>query len=179
MVTKIIIGSLNKTKLEAVALATEAFSPFLGQYEIDNIKTDGIAQPFNKEVMEGGILRAKLAYKAAEARYRGSPFYAVGIEGGIVEYMRKDYITAYCHIIKSTEEAHGSWTAFLELPAKIKFCIEDENCELGSVVERIRTERNWPWKGGAFGTLTASYYTRLDALQDALILAFSPFFIKI
>ncbi|MFX0098898.1 MAG: DUF84 family protein [Candidatus Hodarchaeota archaeon] len=173
----IIIGSLNKVKLEAVLNAADALGEFFGNYEIDTIKVESFPQPYNEQVKEGAIIRAKLAYKYAEVKYRGKTFFCVGIEGGIVNFLDINYITAYCHVIKSNEEAHGSWTAFLEVPPEIKRYLDD-NCELGEVIMKVRAEKKWSWNGGAFGTLTAENYKRLDSLSDAMILAFSSFFIK-
>lgn len=175
---RIILGSTNSTKINAITETIASFPAQLGGAKIEAIAVDSIEQPFNEDIKKGGIARARSALKKAGEKVTGEKVYGVGIEGGLVKYMGTWYITAYCHVIHDDGTEHGAWTSMLECPKDIVDSVKREAQSLGSVVEKMAKEKNWDSSGGAFGTLTGGRFTRFHALRNALILCFSPFFVK-
>jgi inosine/xanthosine triphosphatase len=175
---RILLGSMNETKKQAIHEAIVSFGEIFREASVECVEVDSIDQPFNEDVKKGGISRARNALLLAGERSDDEVRYGIGIEGGIVKYQGTWYITAYCHVIRDDGEEHGAWTSFLECPKNVLDSIKREGQSLGNVVERMRTEKHWETSGGAFGTLTSGRHTRFQALRDALILSFSPFFIK-
>ena len=175
---RILLGSMNETKKQAIQEAIVSFGETFMDTTVECVEVDSIDQPFNEDVKKGGISRARNALSMAGEKIDGEVRYGIGIEGGIVKYQGTWYITAYCHVIRDDGEEHGAWTSFLECPKNVLDSIKREGQSLGNVVERMRTEKHWETSGGAFGTLTSGRYTRFQALRDALILSFSPFFTK-
>ncbi|MBD3188782.1 DUF84 family protein [Candidatus Bathyarchaeota archaeon] len=178
---QVFVGSKNPVKIRATRNALDALSHVIGTHEIHSCNVESYAQPFDAEIAKGAIHRATMALDWALDR--DDPFvqaisFGVGIEGGIFKLESAYYITACIHVISGAGEFHQAWTAFLECPPKVLYQVKQEGCELGPVVQELRKENNWPWHGGAFGTLTAGTYTRSWAIEHAVLLAFSPFFIK-
>jgi non-canonical (house-cleaning) NTP pyrophosphatase len=176
--TRIMLGSTNSVKVNAV---TEAIASFPEQFSgavIEAVLVDSLDQPFNEDIKKGGIARARSAMEKASNKEASEVLYGIGIEGGLVKYMGTWYITAYCHVLRSDGKEHGAWTSFLECPKDIVDAMKREAQSLGFIVEKISKEKNWESSGGAFGALTGGRFTRFLALRNALILCFSPFFIK-
>ncbi|MEX2755240.1 MAG: DUF84 family protein [Candidatus Sigynarchaeota archaeon] len=175
---RIILGSTNRTKINAITEAIASFPEQLGGAQVEAVLVDSLDQPFNEDIKKGGVARAKAAMEKAGQKAAGETIYGVGIEGGLLKYMGTWYITAYCHVIRDDGTEHGAWTSMLECPKDIVDAVKREAQSLGSVVEKMAKEKNWDSSGGAFGTLTGGRFTRFHALRNALILCFSPFFVK-
>jgi non-canonical (house-cleaning) NTP pyrophosphatase len=175
----IMLGSTNETKLAALKDAVDSLQEFLGTSKIQTMSVEGNPNPIDDEVKAGAILRAEKALERLNlmSKYEDDIFLGVGIEGGIVHVQDVPYITAYCHAISDAGESHGAWSAFLECPPSLMDGMQSTGKEMGVVVDEMRAKFRLPWRGGAFGTLTAERYSRQTALKDAMILAFSPFFI--
>ncbi|MHA1370501.1 MAG: DUF84 family protein [Promethearchaeota archaeon] len=176
-----VVGSTNKIKIAATLESIKKFSSFIGKFEIISCETSSYEQPFDEEVQEGAILRANAALSFGKSnfiRHDIDNIYGIGIEGGIVSLFGSDYITGFCHVARDDGKSHGAWTAFLESPRSMRDDLLKKNITLGKKIEMIRNQNNWQWHGGAFGTLSAEAYTRLDAIRDGVSLALSRFFIK-
>ncbi|MHA1681890.1 MAG: DUF84 family protein [Promethearchaeota archaeon] len=171
-----IVGSTNKHKVNATRRALDAFREFTKGYTIEASPVESFNQPINEQVKQGAIARASKSLHIVAGKDPGNNTFGVGIEGGIVHFMGRWYITAYIHVLRDSGTGHGAWTSFFECPDSIADKILDGR-ELGPLIDEIRELRRWTWRGGAFGTLTAETYTREDALMAGVILAVAPFFI--
>ncbi|MHA1792276.1 MAG: DUF84 family protein [Promethearchaeota archaeon] len=175
----ICIGSLNKSKIDAVKNTVRRFEEYLGEPEIKLVEASKYAQPVNEQVRDGAKFRASKALEASLALKKVKYIYGVGIEGGLVKFQGTHFLTACCHVIRNDGESHESWSVFMECPDIITKKILEEGNELGPLISRLRRQKGWNWHGGTFGTLTGERYTRQDALEDALITCFSRFFIRL
>nr|MDO8115643.1 DUF84 family protein [Candidatus Sigynarchaeota archaeon] len=174
----IIAGTRNEIKLQALAEAIAILKLRVdGVVSLKSVQVDAIKQPFNEQIVESSMRRARVALASSRDPGPGDLVLGFGIEGGIMSLFDTSYITAYCYAEATSGEHHGAWTAFLECPPNVLGKLES-GAELGPAIDAFRTEKGWTWRGGAFGTLTAELYTRKDALVDALVLALVPFFIK-
>jgi non-canonical (house-cleaning) NTP pyrophosphatase len=176
--TRIFLGSTNSTKINAITEAIASFPEQLAGSIIEAVLVDSLEQPFNEDIKKGGIARAKAALVKAGKKDPDETVYGVGIEGGLLKYMGTWYITAYCHVMRDDGQEHGAWTSMLECPKDIVDAVKREAQSLGNVVEKMAKDKHWDSSGGAFGALTGGRFTRFHALRNALILCFSPFFVK-
>lgn len=166
---KIIVGSLNPVKINAVKIAiSEVLS-------LDKVECVGIdapsevdAQPLNSEVTrQGAINRVKFCQQHQQA-----DFY-VAIEGGVDQFEYGPATFAYIAIADSEQVSIGR-SCNLPLPPAIYQALIDGE-ELGNVMDRLFSTDNVKQKEGAIGLLTNGQATRQSVYTQAAVLAMAPF----
>jgi len=164
---KILVGSENKVKVDAVA---EAFGKFYSEIEVlgINVQSGVSDQPFNAETYAGAENRAKfLFYSETEA-----DFY-VGIEGGVQQIAGIWFgFGAVCIIDKSGDKGFGASPQY-ELPEKIISELQNGK-ELGHVIDEMSGKHDTKHKGGAIGFLTNEIFQRKDLYISGVIVALVP-----
>jgi len=169
-VIKILVGSLNPVKINAV---NNAFASAFPNYEIqcNSIHApSGVSdQPMTaNETREGAINRAQFCKKSEEIAD-----YYVALEGGIDLTPDGPMTFAYFAILDKQQQSIGR-SASLPLP----HCVYESlklGKELGSVMDELFNTTNIKQKGGAIGLLTNNNATRESIYTQALLLALAPF----
>ena len=168
--TKIVVGSQNPVKIEAVRLAFAAVWPS-EEYNVHGVEAQSgvTAQPMSdEESIRGARNRAiaALAYAGAD--------YGVGLEGGLHQ------IGAYwfdCGWIvvrdQAGREGIGS-TARIMTPPRIMAHIA-AGMELGSANDLVFGARNSKQAEGHFGLMTRGVLTRTMSYRDGVVVALSRF----
>ncbi len=168
-VIKIVVGSLNPVKVNAVR---NAIAPLFEHCAIDcqgMHAPSGVAdQPMTAaETRDGAINRVAYCQQHSEA-----DFY-VAMEGGVDLFEHGASTFAYVVIADNHKQSVGR-SANLPLPHNIyQALVEGE--ELGDVMDRVFNMKNIKQKGGAIGLLTNGHATRESTYTQALILAMAPF----
>lgn len=168
-VIKIVVGSLNPVKVNAVR---NAISPLFEDCIIEcqgMHAPSGVAdQPMTAaETREGAINRVAFCRQHCEA-----DFY-VAMEGGVDLFEYGASTFAYVVIADNHKQSVGR-SANLPLPQNIYQALLDGE-ELGDVMDRVFNMKNIKQKGGAIGLLTNGHATRESTYTQALILAMAPF----
>ena len=169
---KVLIGSKNPTKVNAVSSAFKKTFPGL---LISFIKTDapsGVSnQPIgDEETKKGCANRLDHIYKKESA-----DFY-VSIEGGVS--FDKESLFAFAWVfVKSKHKLSKSKTGMFLLPQEIRTLIEGGK-ELGVADDIIFNRKDSKKKDGAVGILTGGLITRKTYYEEAVVLGLIPFLNK-
>lgn len=169
---KIIIGSKNPTKINAVSSAfKKVFSGVVFCFIKERAPSGVSNQPMTeKETKRGCGNRLKYL----EKKKKGD-FY-VSIEGGVCYLEKKLYAFAWVYI-KSKGFLSKSKTSVFLLPEKIKNLIEKGE-ELGKADDLVFKRVNSKKKDGAVGILTKGLITRESYYEEAVVLGLIPFINK-
>jgi len=153
------IGSTNEIKMDATK---KAFKKFFGhvQMKFESIEVKTKPQPFNKEIMEGAIYRARKAVSTAD--------YGVGIEAGIKEEGGTYMVEQYCAIVDKTGYTTWGKSPAFECPEWIMEEIKEK--EMREIIPFKKGEE----KKGAIGYLSKGMITREDITKQAVIMALIP-----
>lgn len=169
---KILVGSLNPVKLEAVK---EAFQKNYNEVDVIGIKVaSGVGdQPIGKETFIGAENRAVALPKRNDDENIDADFF-VGIEGGITRGINRWFaFGGVCVIDKQSNTCFGS-SAHFELPNEItKRLLSGE--ELGFVMDEIMKTKNSKQKGGAISFFTNGVMNRKELYVPGIISALVPF----
>ena len=168
--TKVAVGSLNPTKIEAVRQAfTLIFPETDWQFEGVSVSSSVADQPMSdKECIRGAKNRAKRAMKKLKAAY------GVGLEGGMQKIGDQWFECGWC-VILNKEGEQGTGSSFrLEAPIVIKRYI-DQGLELGDVIDIVFKTKDAKSKNGFFGLMTNDTVTRTSGYKDGVISALSRF----
>jgi inosine/xanthosine triphosphatase len=169
-VIKILVGSLNPVKINAVK---NAFSNIFANNQIICKGThapSGVSeQPMTaSETRLGAINRALFCKNGSN----NADFY-VALEGGVDLTEDGPITCAYFSIINNQQQSVGR-SASLPLPQCVYESLKSGE-ELGNVMDDLFKTTNIKQKGGAIGLLTHNNATRESIYTQALILALSPF----
>ncbi len=168
---KILVGSTNPVKIEAVKESFERF--------YDDVVVEGIAvssgvtdQPVGKETFDGARNRAIELRKMNFNENLNADFF-VGIEGGISE----DYgiwlsFGAVCIIDKEGREAFGTSPKF-QLPRQIVTELLS-GVELGTVMDKIQNKENTKQHHGAIGYFTKGRMDRKELYVSGIVASMVP-----
>ncbi|MBN2187114.1 MAG: inosine/xanthosine triphosphatase [Dehalococcoidia bacterium] len=169
---KVLVGSLNKVKLEAVA---EAFSKYFTGVEVAGIEIDSRVpnQPINEQTFEGARNRA-LELQKINCKERLDGKFFVGIEGGILEMFSRWFALSAICIIDDEERIGYGTSPFFELPEDISRRLLD-SAELGDVMEDLTGGQDTKQKQGAVGYFTRGVMNRKGIYVDGLVAALVPF----
>lgn len=170
---RIIVGSQNPAKLEAVSLAFAAFFPE-ASFELQPLTVpSGVnAQPLSDaETLKGAANRAKAA-RALEP----DADYWVGIEGGLQPIPQEpERFLSFCWVVVLGRERSGrARSASYELPKAICDLIR-QGMELGDADDLIFGVSGSKRQNGGVGLLTAGRVTRSQFYAEAVKLALIPF----
>ena len=172
---KILIGSKNPVKIEAVK---NAFEKYYKQVETVGFSVNPNVpdQPFNDETFFGAENRTFELKKINEQQNLNADYF-VGIEGGISKSFNRWFAYGVVCIMNSEGKKGFGTSAHFELPEKVITEIRNGK-ELGLVMDEIQNEQNTKRKIGAIGYFTNGKMTRKDLYVPGIITALIPFLHK-
>jgi len=153
------IASTNEVKKEATKKAFKKFFSHL-EMRFESIEVKTKTQPFNEEIMEGAIHRAKKAVQMAD--------YGVGIESGIREENGIYMVEQYCAIVDKTGYTTWGKSPAFECPEWVLREIQKK--EMKKIIPFKKGEE----KKGAIGYLSRGMITREEITEEAVAMALIP-----
>jgi inosine/xanthosine triphosphatase len=170
---RIIVGSQNPAKLEAVSVAFASFFPAVS-FELQTVTVpSGVsAQPLSEaETLKGAANRAKAARKL-----KGDADFWLGIEGGLQPVPGEpDSYLSYCWVVVlGRQQAGRARSASYELPKAICDLIR-QGMELGDADDLIFGVADSKRESGGVGLLTEGRVIRSQFYSEAVKLALIPF----
>jgi len=166
---KVAVGSPNPLKADAVR---EAFSLFFGEVEVVSVDVASEVRPFpvgDTEIMAGAANRAKGAKaNCPECEY------AVGIEGGVVEFEGRWFDRNYAVVLRDGRMGVGC-SAGYEIDESILRQVSPANEDSKKVIDRIMGEENVFNGVGVIGVMTQRRLTRKDIMREAVACALTRF----
>jgi inosine/xanthosine triphosphatase len=169
---KILVGSLNPVKIEAVK---EAFSLYFNNVEVSGIEVESEVpnQPVGDQTFNGALNRAnKLKFISDKENLHAE--YFVGIEGGISQIFNKWFAYGCMCVMNKDEQIGFGLSPGFELPPKV---VEQllKGKELGHVMDEIMNEQNTKQRGGAIAFFTNGVMNRKELYVEGLKTAIIPF----
>ncbi len=163
---KIIIGSLNPTKVGAV-------KKVFNQYKVKglNVSSNVSNQPLtDQETMQGAINRAH------NARVAGGSEIGIGLEGGVIIDNDRLFLCNWGALVYENEVILASGAKIL-LPSEF---INDlrNGTELAVLMERYTNEKDIRSKEGAVGVFTNGRITRTEIFEHICELLFGQYEFK-
>ncbi|ODG90842.1 MULTISPECIES: DUF84 family protein [Bacillaceae] len=163
---KIIIGSLNPTKVGAV-------KKVFNQYKVEglNVPSNVSNQPLtDQETMQGAINRAY------NARIAGESEIGIGLEGGVIIENDRLFLCNWGALVYENEVILASGAKIL-LPSE--FINELRNgTELSVLMEQYTNEKDIRSKEGAVGVFTNGRITRTEIFEHICELLFGQYEFK-
>lgn len=163
---KIIVGSLNPTKIEGVK---RAFNQFFDDVVVEAVKVDsGVSnQPFNDDVVKGAINRAVNSF--------GDCDFSVGVEAGL--FSLKKTLTGYLDfqvaaIYNGSKLSIGFGPGFEYPPVVVEEVLKGK--EVGEVMDEITGIDDLGEKTGAIYVLTRGVISRDELTRLAVTMALIP-----
>jgi len=168
-VLKVVVGSKNPVKVNAVRNALAAYFP---QHDV---QAQGIAAPSNvseqpmtsKETRDGAVNRLRYC----QSNQPHADFYAA-IEGGVDNF--EDGAATFAYLaVADREQLSVGRSANMPIPQSVYQALEAGE-ELGPLMDKLFNTTNIKQKGGAIGLLTNGLETRESNYTQALHLAIAP-----
>ncbi len=164
---KVIVGSTNSAKIEAVS---KAFLRMFKEAEVDvtGIKVDsGVAsQPRGMEdTIQGAINRARGALEEVAGADLG-----VGLEAGLFEINGDWFTGGIVAIIAPNKEPSIGISTMIKVHKDIMISV-DNGKDLGTAINEYFQVTNAQHQGGYFGIMTNQRLTRESVFRDACIAA--------
>lgn len=153
------IGSTNEVKIEATKKAFQKFFSHL-EMRFESIEAGTTPQPFNQEIMDGAIYRAKKAISTSD--------YGVGIEAGVKEEEGIYMVEQYCAIVDKTGYTTWGKSPAFECPDWILAEIKEK--EMREIIPFKKGEE----EKGAVGYLSKGIITREHITEEAVTMALLP-----
>ncbi len=166
---RVVVGSQNPVKVEATR---EAFLKYFDEVTVISTKVDSGVQPFpmsQEETLNGALNRAR----AAQALESPTEF-AVGIEGGLLEFDDRFYIQAFAVVMQGEEIGVGRSVA-VEVSSKMVSLIDPASDKSKKIVDQLLGRSNLFQQEGVMGVLTQNRLSRTQILRDAIICALPRF----
>jgi inosine/xanthosine triphosphatase len=164
---RVVVGSLNPVKLEAVRLALTELWP-KQKHKIDGISaSSGIAkQPLSdQQMLKGASQRAQQALTAAAGADIG-----IGLEGGLHKTGKNWFGRSWMVAIdKSGQRGIGSSVSCLIPPDMME--LVQQGKDMSQVCEQLYGIKDIGQKAGYFGLLTGNAITRSSGYRDGVIMA--------
>jgi inosine/xanthosine triphosphatase len=169
---RVLVGSLNKVKLEAVK---EAFARYFPGVEVTGVGIEsGVpGQPVDEQTFEGARNRALKLQEINRKQGLDSRF-CVGIEGGVLELFSRWFAVGVICIIDDKSRIGYGTSPLFELPEDIIRHLLGST-ELGDVMDQLTGERNTKQNQGAVGYFTRGVMDRKGIYIDGLVAALVPF----
>lgn len=164
---KIVVGSLNPLKLQAVESILRKVHP---GSECVAVKVEsGVSHTplSNNETIDGARRRAREALKISRADW------GVGLEGGLVRIGETWFTSVWCVIWDNSQETLGGGVHF-QLPESVVREIIEEGREMGECMDRLTGLTLTNREMGAEGVLTAGLIDRKTTFENAIIYALAP-----
>lgn len=164
---KVHVGTENRVKKKAVENVFKRV--FQGDLEVKKVAVDtGVPeQPFDEQVIQGAVERAKKALQACD--------FGVGIEAGLIwnPYLETHFDVQYCAIIdhlKKLTVGHGPGFIY---PKKVLTEVKN-GMTVGQVMDQISGQKNLGEKEGAIGYLSKGLLSRTKLCEQAVLMALVP-----
>lgn len=166
---KILVGSKNPVKLEAVKEGLSALIPEEFELIAVSVKSGVSDQPMSDaETLQGASNRVQEAMN----QYAGYDYY-VGLEGG-VEQTDSGLLAFAWMVISNGKRIGKARTASFFLPPKVAELVHG-GMELGDADDVVFKKNNSKQQNGAVGLLTNDEITRKSLYLPAVQMAFIPF----
>lgn len=165
---KIVVGSKNPVKIDAVKIAAEKFYKNVEIVGIDALSKVKDQPTTNKEAIEGALNRAKESLNNLNADI------GIGIESCVYENDYGMFVSAWAVAINKDNKIGIGGGNSLLLPEKVKVELK-KGRELGPIMDSFTGEHNTKQKQGTIGILTNNLITRTESLERPVILALSRF----
>jgi len=169
---KTVICSENPVKIEA---AKEAFSSFFNDLEFQplnfNNQSSFFKQPMSsKQTLDSAVKRVRIAKRTELA-----DFY-VSMEGGMERDKYGAFLTWFVCISNAQGELSIAGGGRMPLPVSVYNELEEnEELELGDIMDRISNKVNVKQKGGSTAIFTGNRIMRKDVFKREVIIALVPF----
>ena len=169
---KIVVCSKNPVKISA---AEEAFQSHFENICVESLdvshETGVLQQPLSSEdTLNSAVKRIEIAHNQVVADYY------VSMEGGMFEDSYGSYLTWYVCVANKNCEKSIAGGGRMPLPRSVyKELKEDNNVELGDIMDRISKDHNVKQKGGSTAVFTENRIMRKDVFKRALLMALIPF----
>ncbi len=165
---KIVVGSTNKVKVDAVRnIFTQAF----GLVDVTSIDPgdDRIRQPMDEQVLQGAMKRAEKAILADGADF------GIGIEAGLHmdRYMGRRLDVQYCVVLDSTHRATIGHGPGFEYPPSVLKAVS-EGMAVGDVMSELTGIDRIGHKSGSVGYLSDGLIDRTSLTEIAVLMAIIP-----
>lgn len=170
---KVVVGSLNPVKLDAVRIGFEAMFP--GEsFEVSGVSVNsGVSrQPMSSaETLQGAVRRARNTRAA-----KPDADYWVGIEAGVdfSSAFGEEMVTFSWIVILTQERMVKALSGGLVLPDEVGQLIS-QGYELGDADNIVFGTSNSKQENGAVGILTGNVVTRTSSYVQAVEMALIPF----
>lgn len=161
---KIVVGSKNPVKINAVARAAKKFWSNVNVIGID-CKSNISSMPLSKQEVRFGAKN-----RALKASQLSNADLGCGLEGGVITIENIHYLFSSTIISDGTKFIFGGET-LIYLPEKIYIRLEKGSKELGQVMDELLGQQNTKQKDGAVGYLTDNRITRTDVFYNSSIMA--------
>ncbi len=156
---KIVIGSLNETKVKAVK---DMFSD--ADVIAESVPSDVSAQPIGDEETElGAINRAK------NAKEIHSNSIGIGLEGGVMLVHNDLFLCNWGALVTETGNIYTASGARIKLPAEFKTKI-NQGFELSEIMDDYTRKKNTRHHEGAIGIFTNNQILRMDMFAHVVAL---------
>jgi len=168
---RIIVGSLNPVKIEAVRLGFSSIWPNETWEVIGKETNSGINnQPMSaEETVIGARNRAQSVLDEDQTASFG-----VGLEGGLEHIATQWFDSSWCVVMdRQGNEGIGSGGRIIVPESMMKLIHEGK--ELGEVIDAVFNRQNARQAEGHFGLMTNGVATRTTSLSEGVILALSRF----
>ncbi len=166
---KIIVGSTNPSKVEAVREVLKQYS-FLGKPEIVGVDvSSGVSsQPRTmEEIVQGAMNRAKNAYNHTNCDY------SVGLESGLNKFPLVGYLELTACVFHDGKKLYPGLSPAFPIPETVASLVLEQGLNLSQASYRAGLTTN-PELGkseGIIGVLTKNRVTRFDYTKYAIMMA--------
>lgn len=166
---KVVIGSTNPAKIEAVKRAFTKMLPGEHSFVGISVASDIASQPMtDAETKLGALNRAQNARKA-----QPDADYWLGLEGGIEPDAHGFLSFGWVCALSAAKQGLGRSASFY-LPSQIADLIKS-GMDLGAADDQVFKRRGSNKEEGAVGIMTHKVIDRITAFEHATILALIPF----
>ena len=169
---KILVGSKNPTKLDAVK---ESFAVYYG----DDLKIIGMSvnsdisnQPLENETFQGANNRAMALKKIDKTQNLKADFF-VGVEGGVIKLNNKNFSSNVACIINKENKKGFGVSPIYQLPDSIKNKLA-KGIELSVIIDKITNQTKSGYKGGAVDFFSKGKVNRTEMAKLSLMMALIP-----
>lgn len=166
IILKIVVGSTNKAKVQAVLQAI----PTSWELITSNVPSGVSNQPFSdEETIQGAMNRASNALHQTDAHL------AIGLEGGVVETPYGLFLCNWAALkVRETQKTYIAGGARILIPEEVANKLR-EGKELGPVMEEYTTIHDVRNNEGAIGIFTNSKVTRSQMFKHIMDLLIGQF----
>ncbi|SEO83965.1 inosine/xanthosine triphosphatase [Amphibacillus marinus] len=158
MTNKIVVGSYNQAKINAVASIFKDF-----HIKSQDAPSHVASQPFSdQETIQGAINRAKYCQNSNKGAI------GIGLEGGVMRLKNQLFLCNWGALVDQEEQLYIAGGARVPVPEKVAEALEKGE-ELGTVMRRYTGELNVSQNAGAIGVFTNNMLSRQAMFEHVVI----------